>query len=345
MGVIIMAGKNYLDLKAEIWDTGKCAACGACVAVCPADAIYFEIGRDSTHPLNSGYCKDVNDGVPCGACYEVCPRIDKPSSEILGEYIDIVSAQAGIDVPRKQSGGAVTAILTNALEQGMIDAIVTVVEDPWTLRPSSAVITSSEVLVHHAGSRYNWWVPLVASLKEAVITRKYTNIAVVGVPCVMQAVSKMRKSEMDLLRPFRKYIRLAVGLFCTETFDYEKLVQDKLIAERQIDPLDIMHFDVKGKLEITLKDGNMTIISLKEVEDCVRPGCHICTDLTALDADISAGSIGSSQGYTTLIIRNPVGKQFVDNAVRNGKLSLENDVNLELVEKLSSKKLERMPEE
>jgi len=345
MGVITMAGKNYLDLKAEIWDTGKCAACGACVAVCPADAIYFEIGRDSTSPLNSGYCKDVNDGVPCGACYEVCPRIDKAPSEVLGDYIDIVSAKAEMEVPKKQSGGAVTAILTNALDEGMIDAVVTVVEDPWTLRPSSAVITSSEVLVHQAGSRYNWWVPLVASLKEAVMKRKFTNIAVVGVPCVVQAVEKMRESDLDLLRPFRKYIRFVMGLFCTETFDYEKLVQDKLIAERQIDPLDIIHFDVKGKLEITLKDGNMTIISLKDVEDCVRPGCNICTDLTALDADVSAGSIGSDKGYTTLIIRSAVGKQFIESAVDNGKLSIENDVNLESVEKLSKKKLGRMPEE
>lgn len=150
---------------------------------------------------------------------------------------------------------------------------------------------------------------------------------------------------MDLLRPFRKYVRFAVGLFCTETFDYEKLVQDKLIAERQIDSLDIIHFDVKGKLEITLNDGSMTVISLKDIEDCVRPGCHICTDPTALDADISIGSIGSAKGYTTLVIRNPVGKHFVDNAQINGKLSIENDVTLELLETLSTKKLERMPEQ
>jgi coenzyme F420 hydrogenase subunit beta len=345
MGVIDMAGKNYLDLKAEIWDTNKCAACGACVAVCPADAIYFEVGEDSTHPLNSGYCKDVNDGVPCGACYEVCPRNEKAPSEVLGEYLTITTAKAEMNVPRKQSGGAVTAILTNALEEGMIDAVVTVVEDQWTLKPSSAVITSTDVLVHQAGSRYNWWVPLVASLKEAVMTRKFTNIAVVGVPCVTQAMRQMRQSDLDLLRPFRKNIRFVMGLFCTETFDYEKLVQDKLITERKIDPLDIIHFDVKGKLEITLKDGSMTVISLKDVDDCVRPGCHICTDFTALDADLSAGSVGSSKGYTTLIIRNPVGKQFVESAVDNGKLSLNDDVNLELVEKLSKKKLERMPEE
>ncbi len=340
-----MAGKNYLDLKAEVWETGKCASCGACVAVCPADAIFFKTGKESAHPLNSGYCKDVNDGVPCGACYEVCPRLHTSKPEIIGTYIDIVSARAEFGIPKKQSGGAVTAILANALEEGMIDAVVTVVEDPWTLRPSSAVITSADALVHHAGSRYNWWVPLVASLKEAIINRKFTNVAVVGVPCVVEAIHQMRESDLDLMRPFRKHIRLVVGLFCTETFDYDKLVQDKLIAQKNLDPLDITRFDVKGKLEITLRDGSLTVLSLHEVEDCVRPGCKICTDLTALHSDISAGSIGSPQGYTTLIIRNPTGRQFVTSAIGNGKLSLEEGVNLESIGKLSAKKIERMPEE
>ncbi|WP_406655578.1 Coenzyme F420 hydrogenase/dehydrogenase, beta subunit C-terminal domain [Methanolobus sp. ZRKC2] len=340
-----MAGKNYLDLKAEVWDTGKCAACGACVAVCPADAIYFKTGEESTRPFNSGYCKDVNDDVPCGACYEVCPRLDRQPSEVLGNYLDIVSAKASFEIPGKQSGGAVTAILSNALEQGMIDAVVTVVEDPWSRKPSSAVITSEEALIHHAGSRYNWWVPLLASLKEAAVKRKYVNIAVVGVPCVVQAIQQMRESDLDLIRPFRKYIRLVVGLFCTETFDYEKLVQDKLISEKHIDPLDIIHFDVKGKLEISLKDGSMAVISLKEVDDCVRPGCKICTDFTALNSDFSAGSVGSPQGSTTLVIRNQVGRQFVNSAVEHGKLTLEKNTDLESIEKLSAKKIERMPEE
>ncbi|TGC09862.1 hypothetical protein CUN85_05215 [Methanolobus halotolerans] len=340
-----MAGKNYLDLKAEVWDTGKCASCGACVAVCPADSIFFKTGEESVHPFNRDYCKDVNDNVPCGACYEVCPRLEKQPSEIIGNYLNIMSAKAAFEIPGKQSGGAVTAILSNALEQGMIDAVVTVVEDPWSLRPSSAVISSNEVLINHAGSRYNWWVPLVASLKEAVITRKHTKIAIVGVPCVVQAIRQMRESDLDIIRPFKKYIRLIVGLFCTETFDYEKLMQDKLISERNIDPLDIIHFDVKGKLEITLKDGSLTLISLKEVEDCVRPGCKICTDLTALYSDISAGSVGSPQGSTTLVIRNPVGRHFVNSAVEHGKLLPENKVDMGSVEKLSAKKIERMPEE
>ena len=337
-------GKNYLDLKAEVWDTGICAACGACVAVCPADAIFFKTGEESISPFNNGYCKEVTDGVPCGACYATCPRLDPAPTKVLGEYLDIFSAKADIPIPGKQSGGAVTAILVNALEQGMIDAVVTVEEDPWTLKPSSTVITSEDVLINQAGSRYNWWVPLVSSLKEAVITRKYRKVAVVGVPCVVQAVRKMLDSDHDLLRPFGRSIRLVVGLFCTETFDYEKLVEEKLIRERSIEPLDIIRFDVKGKLEIAMKDGSLTVIPLKDVDDCVRPGCRVCTDFTAIDSDLSAGSVGSPTGYTTLIIRSTAGQTVVQNAIENGLLSTGPDVDIQAVEKLSGKKVARKKE-
>jgi len=337
-------GKNYLDLKAEVWDSGLCAACGACVAVCPADAIFFKTGEESIRPFNNGYCKEVNDGVPCGACYAICPRLDSLPTQLVGKYLEIFSAKAEIPIPGKQSGGAVTAILVNALEEGMIDAVVTVEEDPWTRKPSSTVITSEEILINKAGSRYNWWVPLVSSLKEAVVLRKYRNIAVIGVPCVVQAVRKMLDSDHDLIRPFRKSIRLVIGLFCTETFDYEKLVEGKLIRELKIEPMDIIRFDVKGKLELTMKDGSFLIIPLKDIDDCVRPGCRICTDLTAIGSDISAGSVGSPQEYTTLIIRSSAGSNLVKSAIKNGFLSKGPDVDLMAIEKLSSKKISRRRE-
>ncbi len=199
-----MEKKTFKDLEAEVWLKGTCSGCGACVAVCPADAIYFPAGS-TLAPVNAGYCKAATDGVPCGACYEVCPRTAPFRPEtLLGSYTEIVAAQSTFDVERKQSGGAVTAILTNALEEGLIDAVVTVTEDRWTLRPSSAVITSSDALIHYAGSRYSWWVPLLASLKEAVINRKCRRIAVVGVPCVVRATKALRESEHDLLEALRQ---------------------------------------------------------------------------------------------------------------------------------------------
>ena len=333
--------KSYIDLEKEVWDADLCSGCGACIAVCPADALYFETGIDSAKPKNNGYCKAAVDDVPCGACYEVCPRIGEQPESIFGDYLEIKAAKAEFDIPRKQSGGAVTALLANALDTGLVDAVVTVTEDPWTLKPHSMVITNSEALINQAGSRYNWWVPLVSALKEAVVTRKYRNIAVVGVPCVVQAVRKMLESDHDLVRPYKDSIRFVIGLFCTESFDYEKLVAGKLKSEYALEPMKVCRIDVKGKLEITLNDGTQYVIPLAELEDTVRPGCHVCTDFTALKADISAGAVGSPDGYTTLIVRTLVGQHLLESAVASGKLSLGDELNLGIIEKLGAKKLER----
>jgi coenzyme F420 hydrogenase subunit beta len=336
-----MAAKSYLDLKSEVWDTGKCSGCGACVAVCPADAISFKEGEMVTSPVSNGYCKQATDSVSCGACYAACPRTGEQPALEMGDYKELVSAKAAFDVPHRQSGGAVTAILASALDEGLIDAVVTVTEDRWTLRPSSVVITKSDVLVQQAGSRYSWWVPLLAALKHAVVEKKYHKIAVVGVPCAVQALDRIRKSDNDLLHPYAKAIRLVVGLFCTETFDYQTLIQGKLKSHYKLEAHEIRKLDVKGKLEILKQDGTITNVPLAELETCIRKGCHYCTDLTSVMSDISAGAVGSPAGSTTLIIRNDTGKGFVDAAVRNQKLAVTAGVDEKAITKLASMKIKK----
>jgi coenzyme F420 hydrogenase subunit beta len=341
MGVMVMAAKSYLDLKSEVWDTGKCSGCGACVAVCPADAISFEEGGMVISPKSNGYCKQATDNVNCGACYAVCPRIGNQPAETLGNYLELMTAKATFEVPYKQSGGAVTAILANALNEGLIDAVVTVTEDRWTLKPSSVVITKSEVLVQQAGSRYSWWVPLLAALKFAAVEHKYKRIAVIGVPCAVQAVARMRESDNDLLKPYGKAIRLVIGLFCTETFDYDALILGKLKSHYHLEPHQIKKLNVKGKLEVLKHDGSTTIVPLAELETCIRKGCHFCTDLTAILSDISAGAVGSPPGSTTLIVRTPTGKGFVESAVQNRKIDVTPGIDTAAIEKLALAKIKK----
>lgn len=65
------------------------------------------------------------------------------------------------------------------------------------------------------------------------------------------------------------------------------------------------------------------------------------TVFAALKADISAGAVGSPNGYTTLIVRTLVGQHLLESAVASGKLSTTDELNLGIVEKLGTKKLER----
>ncbi|NYT05971.1 MAG: 4Fe-4S dicluster domain-containing protein [Methanomicrobiales archaeon] len=340
--------QTYEDLKREVWEQGRCSGCGACIAVCPADAIRFLEGSADAHPFHSGYCKEVSDGVPCGACYRVCPRTDNRRAAalekpLLGGYDAIISAKATFPVERRQSGGAVTAILRNALDEGLIDAVVTVGEDPWTMKPFSVLLTTSGELVHHAGSRYNWWVPTLAILKEAVVRRKYSRIAVVGLPCAVSALQAMRDCDHDLLRPFGRAIRLVVGLFCTESFDYKKLIEEIIGGVYGVEPWKIRRLNVKGALEVTDRDGVVHSVPLKDLKACIRPGCSHCTDFTAKDADISAGAVGSPEGFTTLIVRNPVGAGFIERAIQNGLLEEGEPPSLAPVERLARQKAERIP--
>ena len=331
--------ESYIDLEKEVWEKSICSGCGACVAVCPADAIFFP--DDSEVPVNCGYCKAENDSVPCGACAAVCPRIHRNIKAGLGEFSKIISARAATEVKKSQSGGAVTAILANALDEGLIDAVVTITEDPWTLKPESAIITRKDVLITKAGSRYSWHVPILESLKEAVINRKIKRIAVVGLPCVISAVRLMKESGNDLLKPFGDSIRLTIGLFCTESFDYELFVQ-KIRDKFNLETWQIRRMDIKGHLEITDLHNSVYKLEMDDIAGCIRAGCHVCTDFTAVDSDISAGSVGTPDGFTTLLIRNDIGKGFVDRAVINGVLKAgEADVNNVIIKKLADKKINR----
>ncbi|MDD1714971.1 MAG: Coenzyme F420 hydrogenase/dehydrogenase, beta subunit C-terminal domain [Methanoregulaceae archaeon] len=336
-----MERKSYLRLKEEVWDRGICSGCGACVAVCPADAVCFGEAGGAQCPHNIGYCKEESDEVPCGACYEACPRTGEMRAQEMGPFQEILSAKAAFAVPRAQSGGAVTALLVNALEEGLIDAVVTVSEDRWTLRPSSVVISSSDALIHQAGSRYSWWVPLVAALKTAVIEKKFRRIAVIGVPCVVQAVDRIRKSDHELLRPYGKSIRLLIGLFCTESFDYNALVEGKLKKEYKIDTWKVDRLDVKGKLEVRMRDGTSISIPVQELEAAVRPGCHYCLDLTAVFSDLSAGAAGSTAGFTSLIVRTDVGRMFLESAIRNQRIVTGPGPDTTAIEKLITRKLQK----
>ncbi len=325
---------SYKDLKERVWDAEKCCGCGACVGVCPTEALFFD-SNEATSPTSNDYCKVTRDAVPCGACFTACPRTDEPNMTDFGAVRAVYQSTSTITVPYAQSGGVVSAILVAARELGLIDGVILMGVDRWDQTPEPYFAVTRDEILRASGSRYVW-APMLKVLREAVEERKLKKIAVVGTPCVMTAVRKIRESDLDVLSIYKRAIRLSLGLFCTEIFTDALLA--KLEADYGISAVDIKSFDVKGKLVVTLHNADTVEIPLKDLNTLQRRGCACCVDFTSEDADLSLGSVGAEEGATVVIVRNRTGEGFLTRAASHGYIALRQGVDVDAIAKIGARK-------
>lgn len=311
---------NIFDLETEVIHNNTCCYCGACVAFCPEHLEYVD---GKVHVISR--CEEY-----IGACYEFCPRTniaplelerkvfgENRADPVLGHYQDILLARAkDKKIQEKgQGGGAVTALLTHALKKMADAAVVAGRSKEVAWEPMPLVATSPKDILGGAGSDY-LQSPGLLGLGEA-LREGYENIAVVGLPCHVQALRKIQFSPNFDVGAHEK-VKLSIGLFCTvrrlsESFDQDKLIEK--LAEHKIKLKDVKKFDIsKGEFIIYPKKGNAIKISTKDLKTSMRDGCNVCYDFTAELADISAGSVGAPDGWTTLIIRSDAGKKLVNEA-------------------------------
>ena len=131
-------------------------------------------------------------------------------------------------------------------------------------------------------------------------------LAVVGVPCQVDGVRQQQYSSirLDVAEWYRKNISLVVGLFCSEAFTEEGM--DWLAKDLGVPKAEIANINIKGKLEIKLRDGREETRSLKAFGKYARPACLYCMDYAADNADIGLGGIGLD-GWTFTVIRTEAG--------------------------------------
>ena len=83
-------------------------------------------------------------------------------------------------------------------------------------------------------------------------------------------------------------------------------------------------------------DGIEHSCSVRELHKAVEKGCVYCDDFTAKLADVSIGSVGSDDEFSTVIVRSDVGKNLIE------KLNSERgDANKEQIAKLAILKKKR----
>jgi coenzyme F420-reducing hydrogenase beta subunit len=306
--------KGFKRLKEEIIDTNRCSYCGACLSFCE----HLEPGPDA--PVLKEDCSLDKEGVlKCstnGTCYEICPMTETDgealeqlfldSGGVRDEHLGIYKTlRAGKTAINGQDGGIVTSLLVAGMEKELFDcAIVAKRVDSYNAAPEIA--EDVETIISAKGTKYVS-CPMVAKIGEAVKGGK-RRIGIVGTPCEIRAV---RKIQAVLLKEVPQIEITTIGLFCFESFYHDKIAS-KLKELFGIDLSSASKMQItKGKCVVTV-DGKQYTTKIANLEEGVRNCCHYCDDLTARLADISVGSVGSAEGYCTIIVRSERGKKLLD---------------------------------
>ncbi|MFX1364587.1 MAG: Coenzyme F420 hydrogenase/dehydrogenase, beta subunit C-terminal domain [Promethearchaeota archaeon] len=312
--------EHFFEPVSIVFDSKVCCQCGWCSSICPVNAI--TVTADILE-IDDETC------MKCGLCYSVCPRsfsieqagktINKLNkslkfSEKINGYINTYSASTTKDEIKsvRQDGGIVTSLSEYLLTKKLVDAVVAVKhsEDLW--KPEPVIIDDIKDLYKTSGTKY----ANASTLRIIDKTKNYENIAVVGVPCMMNALEK--GTWFPGGQSFFKNIKYRIGLFCMESFPYEGVLT--LISEQfKTDFKKVTKMDISGgKFIIYLDSGEDLKVPLNDVKSYTRHNCHYCEDLTADYADISVGSIGSPSGWSTVITRNKKGEKIYKEAIKAG---------------------------
>ncbi len=352
---------QWLELKAEVIDTGLCTGCSGCVIACPHDVIGYEHASGGYKPFHLeeelGPDDCIHGQKGCTSCTRACPRFRnwepeadehlfaryRTDDELAGIYQDILLTKASDDTVHKmgQDGGLVSAILLWLLEEGYIDgALVSYLEGEkgdWKAKPG--VATNRDEVLEAAGSRYTYSANTLAM--DEAMERGLSDLALVGMSCMTSIPAVMWHRKIGKIS---KPIKFVLGLLCSKTFDdaiFEELFETKYGIPKQR----ITKMNIKGVFQLWTDDGAYHEIPLKECHAWTREGCNHCPDFAAEHADISTGGIGKENDWTLTIVRTDLGREVISRMIRAGVIEArpgdEDPGAIALMHKLSEKSRKR----
>jgi coenzyme F420 hydrogenase subunit beta len=372
---------SFRQMMNEVVAYGSCCECGTCVLVCPHNVIDYIDGKPKQVAKATAafdHC-GISEGIGCDVCAQVCPRLgirefdmrdDVLPAEsgvhegLFGRYRRIVAARCKDPeiLARCQDGGVVTAILCHGLREGLFDgAVVSAADESTPAAPKPKVVTMVADAIASASSWYTY-CPNDLALADAE-RMGLRNVCFVGVPCQITPVRKIqladpayldngRKKEKHIarqtkfLKGFGEIVSFTVGLLCTEVFTYEGLMVEKIQGEMGIPLSDVKKFNVKGKVLVYKKDGEVVEMSLHKAQEYARPECHHCGDFSAELADISCGGVGAMD-WTIVVLRSRRGEEMFDAAVRDGVFEVrpmdEFESSMKVMLRLTRKQRQRVP--
>ena len=354
---------HWAELFTEVVTSGTCTGCAACVVVCPYDVL----GYDDTdgryrpfHVAESGGVDNCTYGERgCTLCTRACPRFrdweteadrhlfgrSRRDHEVFGISEDVLLVRA-TDPELSgagQDGGLVSALLVYALEHDIVDAaLVSYLEgDGTSWRAVPGVARNRDDVMRAAGSRYTYSANPLAY--EEAVSAGAELLALVGMSCQASIPSMLTARRAGKVA---RRFTLTIGLLCSKTFD-DAIFAELFEARYGLARSEIAKMNIKGVVQIWMRDGSYHEVPLAEAHEYTREGCRECPDFAAEHADISTGGIGAFADYTLTIVRTEKGRELLQAMLADGAIetraSIDDPGSLVLLRRLSRVSRRRWP--
>ncbi len=204
--------------------------------------------------------------------------------------------------------GIATRIAERLLETGTVQAVLTMAPDPadrW--RPSPVLVTDAADLAQCRGMRMGY-APLLALL-DTVRARRFTRIAVVGIPCQVFALRALER-ELGL----DAYV---IGTPCSDNTTTERFHEFLQLLSEAPETITYLEFCADYHVELRFSDGRIRRVPFlmlplsKLAPDFFPLTCRTCVDYTNVLSDITVGYM-AGEGEQWLIVRNERGEALLD---------------------------------
>lgn len=269
-----------------------CTACGICSTICPKSCINFSLNRKDG---NFAISVDESICIDCGKCQRVCPVLNTniicEGSTALGRTKAVYAVHSKNAKIRKHaaSGGFITSFLCYLLENGKCDGVL--ISHRNGVIGQSFIARSSEEIV---ASKTSIYAPVdYANGVEELLNTDCKRIAVVGLPCQIQAISNLEKINKNIANK----VILKISILCGKTptihayryiakvagFEYENIRNVCNRGDGWPGNLKITYLN--GEFKVPYKSLMSMGMLLSSPYLCNR-GCLSCVDGVGLSADM-----------------------------------------------------------
>lgn len=308
-----------------------CSACGACLAMCPVEAIQMEASAEGF--LYPAIQKDKC--ISCGKCASVCSlRETEEKHQPLEAYAAVGHNDAL--VRNSASGGAFASLATQCVQQGGLVAGAVMDTDGEDLRVYHQLTNHVEGIGPMQGSKYvqsDAW-KCYKELAQAV--RQGKTVLFAGTPCQVSAVKRITGNPdnlitMDLvchgvpsLQMLNDYVKILNRRFCGRI--KQIAFRDKTIEKNYTARIDI----VRGERDkaLYLRAHSMSYYKYFLEGKVQRDSCYACqyaclariSDITVGDywgiekhqsEEIIQRNAEKKTHWSCLMANTPKGKSFL----------------------------------